>query len=38
MDGSSREKDPSLRGDPSLTLTMTARELFCCHPERRLPQ
>src|SRR4029077_5926097 len=32
------KKDPSLRGDPSLTLRMTDRESFCCHPERGVPK
>jgi hypothetical protein len=29
------EKDPSLREDPSLTLRMTAGQLFGCHPETK---
>ncbi len=32
------EKDPSLRGDPSLKLRTTKGQPLCRHPERRLPK
>jgi hypothetical protein len=32
------KKELSFRGDPSLAFRMTKKELFCCHPEPRLPK